>query len=62
MFGTDTFFPVFLRKMCGVQNGPVNRDVIRYPALFEVSGIGPASTSLFGQIPDIFKLQENCVL
>ena len=36
-------------------------DIRHYPALFEVSGIRPDSTSLSDGIPDIFKVQENCV-
>ena len=36
-------------------------NIRHYPALFEVSGIRPDSTSLSGRIPDIFKVQENCV-
>ena len=32
-----------------------------YPALFEVSGIRPKSASLSSRIPDISKVQGNCV-
>ena len=40
------------RYICGIRH---------YPALFEVSGIRPDSASLSSRIPDIFKVQENCV-